>query len=175
MSIKSFIRTIANYPKEGIFFRDITTLLKDPAGLQLMIDRLTSRYRDLKIDKIAAIEARGFIVGAPLAYSLGVGFIPIRKKGKLPSLTIEHAYELEYGNDCIEIHTDALNPGDRVLLIDDLIATGGTAEAATVLLQKMKANIVECAFVVDLPDLGGRSRLELQGYSVFALTQFDGE
>lgn len=175
MTIKSLIRTIPHYPKDGIMFRDITTLLKDPAGLQLTINALAARYREMKIDKVAGIEARGFIIGAPLAYLLGLGFIPIRKKGKLPSLTIGHDYELEYGVDRIEIHTDAIAPGERVLLIDDLIATGGTAEAAVLIIQKMEATVVECAFVIDLPEVGGRSRLEKQGYSVFALTQFSGE
>lgn len=175
MTIKSLIRTIPHYPKSGIMFRDITTLLKDPAGLQLTINTLAARYREMKIDKIAGIEARGFIIGAPLAYLLGVGFIPIRKKGKLPSLVIGHDYELEYGVDRIEIHTDAIATGERVLLVDDLIATGGTAEAATILIQKMEAIVVECAFVIDLPEVGGRKRLEKQGHSVFTLTQFDGE
>lgn len=175
MTIKSLIRNIPHYPKNGIMFRDITTLLKDPAGLQLTINALATRYREMKIDKVAGIEARGFIIGAPLAYLLGLGFIPIRKKGKLPSLTIGYDYELEYGIDRIEIHTDAIAPGERVLLVDDLIATGGTAEAAVLLIQKMEATVVECAFVIDLPEVGGRTRLEAQGCSVFALTQFDGE
>jgi adenine phosphoribosyltransferase len=175
MTIKSLIRTVPHYPKNGIMFRDITTLLKDPAGLQLTINALATRYREMKIDKVAGIEARGFIIGAPLAYLLGLGFIPIRKKGKLPALTIGHDYELEYGIDRIEMHVDAITPGERVLLVDDLIATGGTAEAAVSLIQKMEATVVECAFVIDLPEVGGRTRLETQGYSVFALTQFDGE
>jgi len=175
MTIKELIRTIPHYPHNGIMFRDITTLLKDPAGLQLTINTLASRYREMKIDKVVGIEARGFIIGAPLAYILEVGFIPIRKKGKLPSQTIGHDYELEYGADRIEIHTDAISPGERVLLVDDLIATGGTAEAALALIAKMNAITVECAFVIDLPEVGGRERLEKQGHSVFALTQFDGE
>ena len=175
MTIKELIRTIPHYPHNGIMFRDITTLLKDPAGLQLRINTLASRYREMKIDKVVGIEARGFIIGAPLAYILEVGFIPIRKKGKLPSQTIGHDYELEYGTDRIEIHTDAISPGERVLLVDDLIATGGTAEAALALIGKMNATTVECAFVIDLPEVGGRERLEKQGHSVFALTQFDGE
>lgn len=175
MRIKSLIRTIPHYPKEGIMFRDITTLLKDPVGLKLMINELADRYRDKQVDKIAGIEARGFIVGAPLAYLLGVGFVPIRKKGKLPAQTIGHDYDLEYGADRIEIHTDAIDKGDRVLLIDDLIATGGTAEAATHLIGQMGGHIVECGFVIDLPDLGGRARLEKLGHTVFALTEFEGE
>jgi adenine phosphoribosyltransferase len=175
MPIKSLIRTIPHYPKEGIMFRDITTLLKDPTGLRLMINELADRYREKRIDKIAGIEARGFIVGAPLAYLLGVGFVPIRKKGKLPAQTIGHDYDLEYGADRIEIHTDAINKGDRVLLIDDLVATGGTAEAATHLIGQMGGEIIECAFVIDLPDLGGKKRLEKLGHTVFALTEFEGE
>lgn len=175
MRIKSLIRTIPHYPKEGIMFRDITTLLKDPIGLKLMINELADRYRDKQVDKIAGIEARGFIVGAPLAYLLGVGFVPIRKKGKLPAQTIGHDYDLEYGADRIEIHTDAIDKGDRVLLIDDLIATGGTAEAATHLIAQMGGHIVECGFVIDLPDLGGRVRIEKLGHTVFALTEFEGE
>ena len=175
MPIKSLIRTIPNYPKEGIMFRDITTLLKDPKGLKLIIDELADRYRGKHIDKIVGIEARGFIVSAPLAYSLGVGFVPIRKKGKLPSQTIGCDYDLEYGTDRIEVHIDAINQGDKVLLVDDLIATGGTAQAASNLITEMGGQVVECAFVIDLPDLGGKVRLEKSGYSVFALTEFEGK
>ncbi len=175
MSIRSLIRTVPNYPKKGIMFRDITTLLKDPLGLKLMVGELADRYKGRRIDKIAGIEARGFIVGAPLAYLLGVGFVPIRKQGKLPSETIGHDYELEYGTDRIEIHTDAIEAGDLVLLVDDLIATGGTAEAATHLIGEMGGQIIECAFVIDLPDLGGKKWLEKLGHSVFSLTEFEGE
>jgi adenine phosphoribosyltransferase len=175
MTIKHLIRTIPNYPKEGIMFRDITTLLKDPLGLKLMINELADRYNGMQIDKIAGIEARGFIVGAPLAHSLGLGFVPIRKKGKLPAETIGHDYDLEYGTDRIEIHTDAISKGDRVLLVDDLIATGGTAEAATHLIERMGGEILECAFVIDLPDLGGKNRLQKLGHSVFTLTEFEGK
>ncbi len=175
MPIKSKIRTVPHYPKQGIQFRDITTLLKDPIGLRVTIDELARRYADMKIDKIAGIEARGFILGAPLAYVLGKGFIPIRKKGKLPAETIGHDYALEYGTDRIEIHTDAIEKGERVLLVDDLIATGGTAEAACSLIQKMGGEIVECCFVIDLPDIGGRARLEKHGHKVFALCEFEGD
>ncbi len=175
MPIKSLIRTVPHYPKPGIMFRDFTTLLKDPVGLRMTIDELVKRYADHKIDKVAGIESRGFIVGTPLAYLLGVGFVPIRKQGKLPSETIAHEYELEYGSDCIEIHIDAIQEGDRVLVVDDLLATGGTAEAAVTLISKMGGKIVECAFVIDLPDIGGRKRLEQQGYPVFALTEFEGD
>lgn len=175
MPIKSKIRTVPHYPKTGIQFRDITTLLKDPVGLRVTIDELVRRYQDVKIDKIAGIEARGFILGAPLAYALGKGFIPIRKKGKLPSTTIGHDYALEYGTDRIEIHTDAIAQGENILLVDDLIATGGTAEAACILIEKMGGKIVECCFVIDLPDIGGRTRLEKHGHPVFALCEFEGD
>ncbi len=175
MPIRSRIRTVQHYPKEGIQFRDITTLLKDPIGFKLTIDDLIRRYKNVKIDKIAGIEARGFILGAPLAYALGKGFIPVRKKGKLPAKTIGHDYELEYGTDRIEIHTDAISKGERVLLVDDLIATGGTAEAACKLIDKMGGKIIECCFVIDLPDIGGRARLEKMGQKVFAMCEFEGD
>lgn len=175
MPIKSKIRTVPHYPKQGIQFRDITTLLKDPAGLRLTVNELVARYKDVKIDKIVGIESRGFILGAPLAYALGIGFVPIRKKGKLPSATIGHDYDLEYGSDRIEIHTDAIEKGERVLLVDDLIATGGTADAACTLIEKMGGVIVECCFIIDLPDIGGRARLEKHGHKVFALCEFEGD
>jgi adenine phosphoribosyltransferase len=175
MPIKSLIRTIPHYPKPNIMFRDITFLLKDPIGFRITIDELVRRYADMEIDKVIGIEARGFIVGAALAYALGKGFVPIRKKGKLPAETIGHDYELEYGTDRIEIHADSIIPGERVLLVDDLIATGGTAEAATILIEKIGGKIVECCFVIDLPDIGGRKRLEKKGYSVFALCEFEGD
>ncbi len=175
MTIKSRIRTVPHYPRQGIQFRDITTLLKDPVGFRLTIDELVRRYRGVKIDKIAGIESRGFILGAPLAYALGLGFIPIRKKGKLPAETIGHDYELEYGTDRIEIHTDAISKGEKILLVDDLIATGGTAEAACKLIDKMGGQIVECCFIIDLPDIGGHARLKKHGYGVFALSEFEGD
>jgi len=175
MPIKSRIRTVPHYPKQGIQFRDITTLLKDSVGFCLTIDELVRRYKDVKIDKIAGIESRGFILGAPLAYALGKGFIPIRKQGKLPAATIGHDYELEYGTDRIEIHTDAFDKGERILLVDDLIATGGTAEAACRLIAKMGGQVVECCFIIDLPDIGGRARLEKHGHKVFALCEFEGD
>ena len=174
MPIKSRIRTIPDYPKPGILFRDITTLFKDREGLRLTIDRLVERYQSMRIDKVAGIEARGFIIGAPLAHQLGVGFVPVRKKGKLPAETIGHDYELEYGVDRVEMHVDAIAEGERVLVADDLIATGGTAEAAVKLVQKMGGVVVECCFVIDLPDLGGRRRLERQDHKVFALCEFEG-
>ena len=175
MPIKSRIRTIPHYPKPGIMFRDITTLLKDREGLRLTINALADRYADVQIDKIAAIEARGFIIGAPLAYQLGVGFVPVRKKGKLPAKTVGHDYELEYGVDRVEMHVDAVSTGERVLVVDDLIATGGTAEAAVKLVEKMGGAVVECCFAIDLPALGGRARLEQHGHTVFALCEFEGE
>jgi len=174
MPIKKLIRTIPNYPKPGVMFRDITTLIKDPKGLNLIIKGFCDRYAGLKIDKVAGIESRGFIIGSPLAYALGVGFIPIRKKGKLPGKTLGCNYELEYGTDRIEIHEDAVSVGESILLVDDLIATGGTAEAAITLIQQCGGKIVECSFVIELPELGGKQRLENRGVSVFSLTEFEG-
>ena len=175
MPIKSRIRTVPHYPKQGVMFRDITTLLKDPVGFRVTINELVNRYTAQKIDRVAGIEARGFIIGAALAYQLGVGFVPIRKKGKLPAETVGHDYDLEYGTDRIEMHADAVSQGERVLLVDDLIATGGTAEAACKLIEGMGGKIVECCFVIDLPDLGGRARLEKHGQKVFALCEFEGD
>ena len=175
MAVKSSIRTVPHYPKQGIMFRDITTLLKDAAAFRATVDELAQRYADVKIDKSAGIESRGFILGAPLAYALGKGFVPIRKKGKLPTETIGHDYDLEYGTDRIEIHTDAIAQGEKVLLVDDLIATGGTAEAACKLIEKIGGEIVECCFIIDLPDIGGRARLEKHGHKVFALCEFEGD
>jgi adenine phosphoribosyltransferase len=175
MTIKSRIRTVPHYPKQGVMFRDITTLLKDPVGFRVTINEVVSRYAGLKIDKVAGIESRGFIIGSAVAFQLGVGFIPIRKKGKLPAQTVGHDYELEYGTDRIEIHVDAIEKGDRVLLVDDLIATGGTAQAAVKLIESMGGTIVECCFVIDLPDLGGHRRLTECGQKVFALCEFEGD
>ena len=175
MSIKSHIRTIKNYPIKGVMFRDITTLLINSGGFRAAIDEFVNRYKDIKIDKIVAIESRGFIIAAPLAYLLNVGLVLIRKPGKLPSKTIDQDYELEYGTDRIEVHMDAINKGDKVLIVDDLIATGGTAEATVKLVKKMRGEIIECCFVIDLPDIGGRARLENMGQKVFALCEFEGE
>ena len=175
MSIKSHIRTIKNYPIKGVMFRDITTLLSNSGGFRAAIDEFVNRYKDIKIDKIVAIESRGFIIAAPLAYLLNVGLVLIRKPGKLPSKTIDQDYELEYGTDRIEVHTDAINKGDKVLIVDDLIATGGTAEATVKLVKKMRGEIIECCFVIDLPDIGGRERLENMGEKVFTLCEFEGE
>ncbi len=174
VDIAKLIRTIPHYPKEGIMFRDITTLLKDPAGFKACIDQLANRYKDTPIDYVAGIEARGFILGAALAYKLGLGFIPVRKKGKLPGKTITQDYDLEYGSDTIEIHHDALHAGAKVLLIDDLIATGGTAIGAITLIEKVGGKIVEAAFIVDLPELGGAKKIQALGHNVFALCDFSG-
>lgn len=173
--IKSVIRTVPNYPKAGIMFRDITTLLKDAQWFSMMMELLFQRYQTMDIDYIVGIESRGFIMGASLAQMLGIGFIPIRKKGKLPAEVISEEYELEYGTDKIEIHKDALSAWDKVLLVDDLLATGGTMLAACKLVKKLGAEIVECSFVVDLPDLGGKKKLEAEGYSTFTLVEFEGE
>ena len=175
MPIKSKIRTIKNYPIDGVMFRDITTLFKDPDGLREAINIFVERYKDMKIDKIAAIESRGFLIGAPLAYLLNVGLVLIRKPGKLPAETIKQDYKLEYGSDQIEIHIDAIKKGERVLIVDDLIATGGTVEAAVKLVQKMKGEVLECCFIIDLPDIGGSRKLESMGQNVFSLCEFEGD
>ena len=175
MPIKSKIRTIKNYPIDGVMFRDITTLFKDPDGLREAINIFAERYKDMKIDKIASIESRGFLIGAPLAYLLNVGMVLIRKPGKLPAETIKQDYKLEYGSDQIEIHIDAIKEGERVLIVDDLIATGGTVEAAVKLVQKMKGEVLECCFIIDLPDIGGSRKLESMGQNVFSLCEFEGD
>ena len=175
MSIKSKIRTIQNYPIDGVMFRDITTLFKDPEGLREAINIFAERYKDMQIDKIAAIESRGFLIGAPLAYLLNVGLVLIRKPGKLPAETIKEDYKLEYGSDQIEIQIDAIKEGERVLIVDDLIATGGTVEAAVKLVQKMKGEVLECCFIIDLPDIGGSRKLESMGQNVFSLCEFEGD
>jgi len=175
MPIKSKIRTIKNYPIDGVMFRDITTLFKDPEGLREAINIFAERYKDMQIDKIAAIESRGFLIGAPLAYLLNVGLVLIRKPGKLPAETIKQDYKLEYGSDQIEIHIDAIKEGERVLIVDDLIATGGTVEAAVKLVQKMKGEVLECCFIIDLPDIGGSRKLESMGQNVFSLCEFEGD
>jgi adenine phosphoribosyltransferase len=174
MPIAGRIRTIPDYPKPGIMFRDITTLLNDPVGFRKTIDELVQPYAGQRIDKVAGIEARGFILGGAVAHQLSIGFIPVRKKGKLPWKTIGQDYELEYGVDRVEIHTDAVKPGDKVLIVDDLIATGGTAEAAVKLLRQAGAEVVGSAFVIDLPDLGGAKRLDKLGVAVRTLVAFPG-
>jgi adenine phosphoribosyltransferase len=168
------IRTIADYPKPGIKFRDITTLLGNPQAFRRSIDELVHPFAGVKIDKIAGIEARGFILGGAMAHQMSAGFIPIRKKGKLPHDTVRIAYSLEYGVDEMEMHRDAVQPGEKVILVDDLIATGGTAEGAVKLLQQMGADIVAACFVIDLPELGGRKKLEALGVKVLTLVDFEG-
>ncbi len=174
MTIDTLIRSISNYPKPGIIFRDVTTLIKDSIGFNLAVNQICSKCSGLRIDKVAGIEARGFIFGAAIANQLGLGFIPMRKKGKLPSDTIGCDYALEYGFDRIEIHIDAISNGENILLVDDLIATGGTANAAVQLIEKCGGVITACAFVVDLPELGGSEKLKKAGHFVFSLTKFDG-
>ena len=160
---------------DGVMFRDITTLFKDSDGLREAINIFAERYKDMKIDKIAAIESRGFLIGAPLAYLLNIGLVLIRKPGKLPAETIKQDYKLEYGTDQIEIHIDAIKEGEKVLIVDDLIATGGTVEAAVKLVQKMKGEVLECCFIIDLPDIGGSKKLESMGQNVFSLCEFEGD
>ena len=172
--LKSLIRTIPDYPKPGIMFRDITTLMRHARGFGRAIDLLAIPFRDRGVSAVAGIEARGFILGGAVAEKLGVGFVPIRKKGKLPGKAIGQDYVLEYGTDVIEMHEDAVSAGERVLLIDDLIATGGTAEAAVKLIRRMHGEIVAAAFVVDLPELGGRARLQRLGVECHTLLAFDG-
>ena len=175
MDIQSLIRTIPDYPKPGIQFRDITTLIKDAQGFKATIDLLVERYKDRQITKVVGTEARGFIFGAPLAYALGVGFVPVRKKGKLPGKTTAHEYALEYGHDRIEMHDDAIDAHDQVLVVDDLLATGGTAATTVMLVRGMGGHVVECAFVIDLPALGGRVKLEKMGLAVHTLVEFEGD
>jgi len=174
IDIKALIRTIPDFPRPGVQFRDITTLLKHADGFQAVVEGLATPHRGHAIDKLAAIESRGFIVGAAVAYALNVGFVPIRKHGKLPAENFGHDYELEYGTDRLEMHIDAIQRGERVLLVDDLIATGGTAEAGLKLIGLAGGSVVGCAFIVELPDLGGRERLEKLGYRVISLFQFSG-
>ncbi len=175
MDLKTVIRTIPDYPNPGIMFRDITTLLSDARGFRRAVDELVQPLAGAKIDKVAGIEARGFILGGAIAHQLSVGFVPVRKKGKLPFETIHETYELEYGIDQVEIHIDAVSKGERVLLVDDLIATGGTAMAAIRLLERPGAEVVLCSFIVDLPELGGSDKLRAIGKKVVSLVEFEGE
>ena len=177
MPIKSRIRTIPDHPKKGIMFRDITTLIKDAVGFRLVIDDFTQRYikGDTDFDLIVGIESRGFIIGGALAYTLGRGFVPIRKPGKLPAEVISQEYQLEYGTDRIEIHKDAIVKGTNILLVDDLLATGGTALAAAALIEKLGGVIAEMAFIVNLPDIGGYRKLADKGYKVYSQTEFEGD
>ena len=170
MDLASFIRDIPDFPVEGILFKDITPLLQNPQAFREAIDQLAARYKDRAIDQVVAIESRGFIFGAPLAYKLGAGFIPVRKPGKLPAETISVEYTLEYGTNTLEMHKDALKPGDRVLLVDDLLATGGSARAAANLIEQLGGKVEGIAFLIELEFLHGRSKLE--GYDVFSLITF---
>jgi adenine phosphoribosyltransferase len=173
-AIRGLIRSIPNYPKPGIVFRDITTLLMSPRGFRRTVDELVQPYAGTRIDKVAGIEARGFILGGAVAHQLATGFVPVRKKGKLPWETIGQDYDLEYGSDRVEMHTDAVARGEQVLLVDDLVATGGTALAAIRLIERSGGRIVGCAFVIDLPDLGGSRRLREHGHAVLTLVSFEG-
>ncbi|MFP4476785.1 MAG: adenine phosphoribosyltransferase [Desulfatibacillaceae bacterium] len=173
MNLADRIRTVPNWPIEGVMFRDITTILTDPEAFRHTMDMFHERYKDLNIDKIVGIDARGFIFGSVLAYMMGVGFVPVRKKGKLPHRTIMAEYSLEYGTDIVEMHEDAINQGERVLIIDDLIATGGTISAAVKLVEQLGGEVVECAFVVELPDLKGREKIA--GHRIYSLCSFDGD
>ena len=172
--LKQFIRTIPDYPRPGVMFRDITTLLGNPVAFRRAIDELVQPWAGAKVDRVAGIEARGFIIGGAMAHQLSAGFVPIRKKGKLPHSTVRVAYSLEYGLDEMELHTDALAREERILLVDDLIATGGTAEAAVKLLRALGAELLGACFIVDLPELGGARRLEALGVAVTTLVTFEG-
>ena len=173
-TIKDYIRTIPDFPHEGIMFRDVTTLFSDPRGFRLAIDQMLHPYVGMQIDKIVGLEARGFILGGAIAHQLSVGFVPIRKKGKLPGKTIEQAYALEYGEAVMELHEDAIQAGEKILMVDDLLATGGTAEAGIKLIERLGGEVVSSAFIIDLPELGGRKKLEDMGMDVHILCEFDG-
>lgn len=172
--IRSRIRTVPNWPQAGVMFRDITPLLQDKKTFRVLVDIFVHHYMDRQLDVVAGVDARGFILGSVVAYELNLGFVPIRKKGKLPFATISESYELEYGSACVELHADACKPGDRVLLIDDLIATGGTMIAAANLLRRLGATIVEAAAIVDLPELGGSKLILEQDLSLFTVCDFSG-
>jgi len=173
--LKQTIRTVPDWPKPGIMFRDITPLFQNRRALRILIDVMVQRYIDSDLDYIAGLDARGFIIGPILAYELILGFIPIRKQGKLPFETVSESYQLEYGHATVEIHADACKPGDRIVLVDDLIATGGTMMAGKILLEKLGAEIVEAAAIIDLPGLGGSHRLRESGLPLFTVCEFDGE
>lgn len=173
-TVKDYIRTIVDFPHEGIMFRDVTTLFSDPRGFRMAVDQMLHPYAGQRIDKVVGLEARGFILGGAIAHQLGTGFVPIRKKGKLPGATISQAYTLEYGEAIVEIHDDAITAGERILLVDDLLATGGTAEAGIKLVERLGGEIVSCSFIIDLPALGGRQKLIGMGMDVQILCEFDG-
>jgi adenine phosphoribosyltransferase len=173
-TIRAHIRTVPDWPAPGVQFRDITPLLSTPRVFRVLIDEFVHRYFDVRPDAIAGLDARGFIIGSVVAYELNIGFVPIRKKGKLPFTTVQESYELEYGSATVEMHTDAVKPGDRVVLIDDLIATGGTMMAGRRLLERLGATVIEGAAIVDLPELGGSTRLRDSGLAIFTLADFEG-
>ena len=172
--IKDHIRTVPDWPAAGVQFRDITPLLANPRVFRVLIDQFVHRYFEVRPAAIAGLDARGFIIGSVVAYELNIGFVPIRKKGKLPFSTVEETYELEYGSATVEMHTDAVRPGDRIVLIDDLIATGGTMMAGRRLLERLGATVIEGAAIVDLPELGGSRKLRTSGLQLFTLVDFDG-
>jgi adenine phosphoribosyltransferase len=172
--LRALVRSIPDYPKPGILFRDITTLLKHPDGFRTLVDAISSRHARSGVSKVAGVEARGFILGAAAAHAIGAGFVPVRKRGKLPGETMGEDYALEYGSDRVELHVGAIEAEERVLLVDDLIATGGTADAAITLIERAQGHLVEAYFVIELPELGGRRRLEARGVRVHSLISFDG-
>lgn len=174
-TIPDYIRTIPDFPHKGIMFRDVTTLFADPRGFRMAVDQMLHPYAGIRIDAVVGLEARGFILGGAIAHQLSVGFVPIRKKGKLPGRTISQTYMLEYGQAEVELHDDAIVAGERILLVDDLLATGGTAEAGIKLVERLGGEIISTAFVIDLPDLGGRAKLEAMGFEVNTLCAFAGE
>ena len=173
IGLEKYVRNIPDFPKPGILFRDVTTLIQDGVAFKACVDTLVQKYKGKKIDKVVAVEARGFIFGAAIAHRLGVGFVPVRKKGKLPFKTNAVTYNLEYGTDTLEIHKDAINPGEKVLIVDDLLATGGTVKAVTELVEGLNGKIIGIAFVIELVDLGGREKLK--GYPLLSLIKFRGE
>ncbi len=173
-SVKGYIRTIVDFPHEGILFRDVTTLFSDTRGFRMAVDQMLHPYAGQRIDKVVGLEARGFILGGAIAHQLGTGFVPIRKKGKLPGATISQQYTLEYGEAVMELHDDAIEAGEKILLVDDLLATGGTAEAGIKLVERLGGQIISCSFIIDLPDLGGRNKLQALGMDVQVLCEFEG-
>jgi len=173
-TVKDYVRTIVDFPHEGIMFRDVTTLFADARGFRMAIDQMLHPYAGLRIDKVVGLEARGFILGGAIAHQLSVGFVPVRKKGKLPGPTISEEYTLEYGEAVIEVHDDAIEAGETVLVVDDLLATGGTAAAGIKLIERLGGEIISCAFIIDLPELGGRKKLDALGMDVHTLCAFDG-
>lgn len=173
-TVRDYIRTIVDFPHEGILFRDVTTLFADPRGFRIAIDQMLHPFAGMQIDKVVGLEARGFILGGAIAHQLTVGFVPIRKKGKLPGAVISEEYTLEYGEAVVEIHHDAITAGEKILLVDDLLATGGTAQAGIRLIERLGGEIVGCSFIIDLPDLGGRAKLQGMGMDVHTLCEFEG-